>query len=82
VPVQNYLGWIVTIAWLAAVVIVGLPLAFWLVNRIPTVLTLRPRREQYAMITGPDGVTRMHRLATPQSSLLVRLVYFVLVRWW
>jgi uncharacterized membrane protein YccF (DUF307 family) len=41
-------GWRVTgiamaIAWLAAIVIVGLPLSFWLVNRIPTMLTL-PRR--------------------------------------
>lgn len=80
-------GWWLTgiamaVAWLAAVVIVGLPLAFWLVNRIPTVLTLRPRREQYLVVTGPDGATQMHRLATPQSSLLVRLVYFVLVGWW
>ena len=80
-------GWWVTgiamaIAWLAALTIIGLPLTFWLVNRIPTVLTLRPRREQYLMVTGPDGVARMQRLSTQQTTLLVRIVYFVLVGWW
>ena len=80
-------GWWVTgiamaIAWLAAIVIVGLPLSFWLVNRIPTLLTLRPRREQYLMMTGADGVTRMQKLATQQTNVLLRIVYFVLVGWW
>jgi len=63
-------GVILAIAWIAAVPIVGLPLMFYLVNRVPTVLTLRPRREQYAMVTGSDGVTRYERIATEQSGLL------------
>ncbi|MHB8397927.1 MAG: YccF domain-containing protein [Candidatus Limnocylindrales bacterium] len=80
-------GWWLTaiamvVAWLAALTIIGLPLTFWLVNRMPTTLTLRPRREQYLMVTGPDGVTRMQRLSTQQTTLLVRIVYFVLVGWW
>lgn len=80
-------GWWLTaiamaVAWLAAVVIVGSPLSFWLVNRIPTFLTLRPRREQYLLVMGADGVTRMQRVATEQSSVLVRIVYFILVGWW
>jgi uncharacterized membrane protein YccF (DUF307 family) len=80
-------GWWVTgiamaVAWLAAIVIVGLPLSFWLVNRIPTMLTLRPRREQYLMVMGADGVTRMQKLATEQSNVFLRIVYFVLVGWW
>lgn len=80
-------GWWLTaiamaVAWLAAVVIAGSPLSFWLVNRIPTFLTLRPRREQYLLVMGADGVTRMQRVATEQSSVLVRIVYFILVGWW
>jgi uncharacterized membrane protein YccF (DUF307 family) len=80
-------GWWVTgiamaIAWLAAIVIVGLPLSFWLVNRIPTLLTLRPRREAYLVVTGADGVTRMQQLAAPQTNVLLRIAYFVLVGWW
>jgi uncharacterized membrane protein YccF (DUF307 family) len=72
----------VRIAWLAAMGIVGLPLSFWLVNRIPTMLTLRPRREEYLVVTGTDGVTRMQKLATQQTGVLLRIVYFVLVGWW
>lgn len=80
-------GWWVTgiamaIAWAAAVIVIGLPLSFWLVNRIPTMLTLRPRREQYLMVLGADGVTRMEKLATKQTSVFLRIVYFVLVGWW
>ncbi|MGO9180068.1 MAG: YccF domain-containing protein [Candidatus Limnocylindrales bacterium] len=80
-------GWWVTgiamaLAWLAAAVVLGLPLSFWLVNRIPTMLTLRPRREQYLMVAGADGVTRMRKLATQQTNLLLRIVYFVLIGWW
>lgn len=81
-----FVGWWLTaivmgVAWLATIIVVGLPLSFWLINRIPTMLTLRPRREQHLVVTGPDGVTRMQRLATQQSSLLVRFVYYVLVGW-
>ena len=80
-------GWWVTgiamaVAWLAAVVVIGLPLSFWLVNRIPTMLTLRPRHQQYMAVTGADGVTRMRKLATAQTNALVRIVYFVLIGWW
>jgi len=80
-------GWWVTgiamaLAWLAAVVVIGLPLTFWLVNRIPTLLTLRPRREQFLAVVGADGVTRMRKLATPQTNVLLRIVYFVLIGWW
>ena len=80
-------GWWLTgiamlVAWLAAVVIIGLPLTFWLVNRIPTVLTLRPRRQQFVMVTGADGVTRMRSLATQQTSVVLRALYYVLLGWW
>lgn len=80
-------GWWLTailmgIAWFAAIIIVGLPLTFYLVNRIPTALTLRPRREQFVGVTGQDGVTRYQKLATQQASVLVRAIYFLLVGWW
>ena len=80
-------GWWLTgiamvVAWLAAIVIIGLPLTFWLVNRIPTMLTLRPRRQQFVMVTGADGVTRMRSLATEQTAVVVRALYFVFVGWW
>lgn len=80
-------GWWLTgigmgLAWLAGVTIIGLPLSFYIVNRIPTMLTLRPRREQYNLVTGADGVARYERIATVQSPWLVRLMYFILIGWW
>lgn len=45
-------------------------------------LTLRPRRERFALVTGADGITRHQRVATEQSSLVIRLAYFVVIGWW
>jgi len=75
-------GLVMGIAWFLAITIIGLPLTFYLVNRIPTVLTLRPRAEQYELVTGADGVSRYQRLETEQSSLPIRLVYFLVIGWW
>lgn len=80
-------GWWVTglgmfLAWLAGITIIGLPISFYIVNRIPTMLTLRPRREQYQLVTGADGITRHERIATAQSSWLIRLGYFIVIGWW
>ena len=77
-------GWWLTafamaLAWIAAIVIVGLPLTFWLVNRIPTFLTLRPRRQRYVATTDASGVIRYEKQSTEQSGLLVRAVWFILV---
>jgi uncharacterized membrane protein YccF (DUF307 family) len=80
-------GWWLTaivlgLAWFLAATIIGLPITFYLVNRVPTVLTLRPRAEQYQLVAGGDGVTRYQRLEAQQESLLVRALYFVLIGWW
>lgn len=82
-----FVGWWLTgiamgLAWLAGVTIIGLPLSFYIVNRIPTTLTLRPRRERYTLVTDAEGVTRYERIATEQTSVLVRLAYFIVVGWW
>lgn len=80
-------GWWLTafamaLAWTAAILIVGLPLTFWLVNRIPTFLTLRPRRQRYTATTDASGVTRYDKLSTEQSGPLVRAAWFIFVGWW
>lgn len=80
-------GWWLTafamaLAWIAAIAVVGLPLTFWLVNRIPTFLTLRPRRQRYVLTTDAAGVFRYEKLSTEQSGLLVRAAWFVFVGWW
>lgn len=75
-------GFAMAIAWAAGITVLGLLISFYIINRIPTVLTLRPRRERYAMLTGADGVTRYERIATEQTSVLIRLAYFIVIGWW
>ena len=80
-------GWWLTaivsaLAWVACVTIIGLPLGIWTINRIPTVLTLRPRtsyRYQYTDELGRriDVVDDIEQPPWP-----VRGVWFVFVGWW
>ena len=69
-------GWWLTflainVAWFLNVTIVGIPLGVAIINRVPTLLTLKERREPI----DPDAGRSQH-------SLLVRAVYFLLVGWW
>jgi uncharacterized membrane protein YccF (DUF307 family) len=82
-----FIGWwltaiVVVIAWIAALTIIGLPLSFYLVNHIPTALTLRPHIERYEVIQGADGVAYSRQIRVRQSNVLVRIAYFVLIGWW
>jgi uncharacterized membrane protein YccF (DUF307 family) len=74
-------GLVIGIAWAALVTIVGIPLGIWLINRLPTVLTLRPRTRTWTLgedATGqPVVVAGREQVAWP-----VRGVWFVLVGWW
>jgi uncharacterized membrane protein YccF (DUF307 family) len=72
---------VILAAWAALVSIVGLPLALWLIDRLPFVLTLRPRSSRWAVLSGSAGTTVV-RTTPVQRSWLVRLVWLVLVGWW
>jgi uncharacterized membrane protein YccF (DUF307 family) len=69
--------WLTGIAILAAyvllVTIIGIPVAFWLFDRVPLVLTLKPHRPRSA-----DAVTA----GREQAPIVARAAYFVLVGWW
>jgi len=81
-----FVGWWLTgivnvIAYLIALTIIGLPFAFMIFNRLPSVLTLRPRTVQTTH-TVVDGVTYATETTIPQRAFWKRTVYFVLVGWW
>lgn len=81
-----FIGWwltgiVIVVAYFAALTLIGLPIAFWLFNRLPTVLTLRPRNKTYATELR-DGMTYLVERNPNQMSMLVRAVYFVFVGWW
>jgi uncharacterized membrane protein YccF (DUF307 family) len=80
-------GWWLTgivsaVAWVAMVTLIGLPLGIFLINRIPTVLTLRPRTSYRYQYTDELG-----RLVTIDESITqppwyVRGLWFIFVGWW
>ena len=77
-----FVGWwlggiVVSVAWLLNVTIIGLPLGLYLLNRLPTVFTLRPQEQSWRRT--PEGAWRQ---GTEQLPLLLRAVYFLLVGWW
>ena len=81
-----FIGWWLTgislaLGYLAAITIVGLPLAFWIFDRTGTLLTLRPRPVTVS-VSHDGGLTVFESGHREQRSLLLRVVYFVLVGWW
>jgi uncharacterized membrane protein YccF (DUF307 family) len=82
-----FVGWWLTgivsaVAWFAMITIIGLPLGIWLVNRIPTVITLRPRTSFVSAWTDADGRTRLNAVAIDQPPWPVRGIWFLIVGWW
>jgi uncharacterized membrane protein YccF (DUF307 family) len=81
-----FIGWWLTGlvnvgAYLIALTVVGLPVAFMIFNRLPTVLTLRPRAvEMTHQVDG--GVTYIAESNVPQRSFFGRALYFVAIGWW
>jgi uncharacterized membrane protein YccF (DUF307 family) len=67
----------ITVAYLCLLTIIGLPAAFWLFDRVPLVLTLKPRSQWTA-----DEVTGTVTSGPQQLPLVVRALYFLLVGWW
>jgi len=81
-----FIGWWLTgislaLGYLAAITIVGLPLAFWIFDRTGTLLTLRPRPVTVS-VSHDGSVTVVESGYREQRPLLLRVVYFVLVGWW
>jgi uncharacterized membrane protein YccF (DUF307 family) len=79
-------GWWLTgvmsvIAWLAMVSLVLLPLGIYLINRIPTFITLRPRTSTVTA-TVVDGHTLVEHSKLKQQPWYIRFVWFLLVGWW
>jgi uncharacterized membrane protein YccF (DUF307 family) len=67
----------IVVAYLCLLTIIGLPAAFWLFDRVPLVLTLKPRSEWSA-----DEVVGTVTQGPEQLSIWIRGLYFLLVGWW
>ncbi len=81
-----FFGWELTgvwilVAWFLNLTIIGLPLGLWMLDRVPQVLTLKPR-SGVVIAEIRDGGVWVRSGELRQRSWLVRLPYFLLVGWW
>ena len=81
------IGWwvgliVITFASLLQVTIIGIPLALFLYDRIPAIMTLKARHRKLEVFEDARGRLH-HRVSGPQQhNILLRIVYFVLIGWW
>jgi uncharacterized membrane protein YccF (DUF307 family) len=80
-------GWwltaiVISIAYVLALSILGLPFAFYLFNRIPAFLTLRGRTKTYQVETSADGTRHLTAANVEQRPMLLRAIWFILVGFW
>ena len=70
-----WLSWIaIVIAYAACVTIIGIPLGFWIFNRLPAIITLRPRSSERNVIEFRDGVAYASSNKTHQRPIVLRLI--------
>ena len=82
-----FIGWwasgiAVSIAWIALITIIGIPLGIWIINRLPSILTLRPRTRHWSLGQDEQGSTVVTDRGRPQVAWPIRGVWFLLVGWW
>ncbi|MBI3749240.1 MAG: YccF domain-containing protein [Chloroflexi bacterium] len=75
-------GIAVAIAWFALITIIGIPLGIWLINRLPSVLTLRPRTKTWTLGEDANGRKVITEAGRRQAAWYWRGHWFVLVGWW
>ena len=77
VAVGWWLGLIVSVlAWFLNITIIGLPLGLWLINRLPTIMTMRHQEQTWKI---KEGVLVKGK---DQRAFLVRALYFIAIGWW
>lgn len=69
-------GVLSAVAWFLNATVIGLPIGLWIINRLPSFITLRPQDQ--TMVVEGDLIS----YGTPQRPFLLRALYFILVGWW
>lgn len=82
-----FIGWwasgiAIVIAWLALITIIGIPLGIWIINRLPSILTLRPRTRTWSIGQDAYGNTVIAERGRPQVAWPMRGIWFLIVGWW
>ena len=81
-----FIGWWAGLFWLnvgyfLCLTVILLPFGLMMLNRLPSVMTLRPSGQQTSVTVSGNTVT-VNVGGTQQQSMLIRAIYFLLVGWW
>jgi uncharacterized membrane protein YccF (DUF307 family) len=82
-----FVGWWLTglaigFAWLCALSVVLLPVAYLIVGKLPMLLTLRPRSLETDVALDADGTLRITTGGALQLPFWQRALWFLFVGWW
>jgi len=80
--VGSWLGllWILA-AWFFNLTILGLPIGLAMINLIPQIMTLKPKRVQTTVVM-ENGQSVVKQVAIKQHPFLLRALYFILIGFW
>lgn len=75
-------GWIwLNIGYFFVLTVIGLPVGLIMLNRLPTVLTLKPASQSVNIsITG--NTTNINISGAQQTNFFMRALYFLFIGWW
>ncbi len=81
------IGWwvgyaVVTVAFFLEAIIIGIPLAIFLFDWLPTVMTLKARKRTIEVYEDAQGRIQRRVHGQPQHNLLLRILYFLFIGWW
>ena len=78
-----WVGYIVAgFAFIFEATIIGLPLALYLFDRLPAIMTLRARSSKLEVYEDSKGRLKSKELHPQQHNLLLRIIYFLLIGSW
>ncbi len=82
-----FVGWwlsglVSLVAYLFILTVIGIPVGFWLINRLPAALTLRQRTRDVVGHVDADGNVVLAQRHIEQHPFLLRALWFLVVGWW
>lgn len=81
--IGSWVGYIVfLLASFFEATIIGIPLAVYLFDRLPSIMTLKARRRKLEVYEDNKGRLKSKEIRPKQHNLLLRILYFLLIGWW
>ncbi|HEY7125426.1 MAG TPA: hypothetical protein VH590_00270 [Ktedonobacterales bacterium] len=81
--IGSWLGYLaVTAAFFLEAIIIGIPLAIYLFDRLPAIMTLKARQRQLDVYEDSKGHLKTREERPQQRNLFIRIIYFLFIGWW